>query len=68
MNTALTHISVEIPTADVSLLEQMAQRMGWKVGRAVAHKSSIDVSLEEAQLQQTCSFDTVDDLMKDLME
>jgi hypothetical protein len=68
MDTALTHISVEIPAADVSFLKQIAQRMGWKVGKAVANKPSIDVSLEEAQHKQTRSFDNVDDLMKDLME
>lgn len=68
MDTAITHISVEIPMEDVSLLEQMAKRMGWKVGKAVTHRSSIDISLEEAQQGKTRSFDNVDDLMKDLME
>lgn len=63
-----THISIEMPAADLSLLELMAQRMGWKVGKAAAHKPSIDVSLDEARHGRIHSFDNVDDLMKDLME
>jgi hypothetical protein len=67
MNTALTHISVEIPTADMSLFEQMAQRMGWKVGITTHSKRSIDISLDEANRGETRSFNSVDDLMQDLM-
>lgn len=70
MNTSLAYISVEIPTSDLSFLEQMAQRMGWKLSHdAVAStKSSIDLSLEEARRGEIKSFNSVDDLMKDLLE
>jgi hypothetical protein len=71
MNSALTNISVAIPETDMSFLEQMAKRLGWKVNRpSLSHDkiSSIETSLKEAQNGETKCFDSVEDLMKDLLE
>jgi hypothetical protein len=72
MDASLANISVEIPRDDMSLMEVIAQRMGWKVkinesSNISNGKGSINISLKEAQNGETVCFDTVEDLMKDLL-
>lgn len=58
--SAIQDISISLPQSDVSLLKQMARRMGW-VLKKQKRKSPLQISLEEAERGEITEYSSVDD-------
>lgn len=65
--TALQKMEVTIPTIDVDLLKDLANKYGWKV-KAKVKKNEIDKSLEDIAAGRVYTAKNVDDLMNHLLK
>ncbi len=64
--TQLDTITLEIPKADVSFLEALVNRMGWKIKRDRRSMSNYEKALNDVECGCVNEYDTPEDLFNKL--
>ena len=64
--TQLDTITLEIPKADISFLEALVNRMGWKIKRNRRSMSNYERALDDVACGQVNEYDSPEDLFNKL--
>lgn len=64
MATAIEHISLEVPSLEVSFLRTLSKKMGWTMRRQ--RKSGLQKALDDVKAGHVYEAKDVDDLMNQL--
>ena len=67
MGTMIQDVSISLPKEDMTLLRQIARRMGWSVKKA-NRKSPFQLSMEEADRGEYTEYSSVDDFAAKVLD
>ena len=65
-HTSMVTFSLEIPKADISLLKSLVERMGWKIRKTTAKRTSYEQALDDKEHGRVNEYANADELFTKL--